>query len=277
MPANVCLGNAGSLPEAAWRSLDEGWDSAGGDVPEHATYRNHGTHAEAIGIIFNPRENTPSPANSSSSSSRSADPDDAEPSRATTSGAGATARRSATSTIEQRRVAEDTIAAIELVGALAGEGGDGGDAGGAVSGRPSPSIRTTSSGTRTATPATSYGPDGFCPARSKQPPASQRPDQSSGGQSSWGPSSRSREGERSRAFDHSSPGPRLRKLLTRTGWTRSRSAPGDCTMTLVCARTADSTLISYRERGRGGGRMAEIHSAAQRYGRTAVSAHDRSW
>ena len=58
-----------------------------------------------------------------------------------------------------------------LVGALAGESGHRGRRRRGHSGRPNPNIRTTSSGTRTATPATSYGRRGFCPATSEQPPA----------------------------------------------------------------------------------------------------------
>ena len=50
----VLLGDAGSLPEAARRSLDPG-GVRGGDVP-NATYRNHGTHAEAIEIVFDPEQ-----------------------------------------------------------------------------------------------------------------------------------------------------------------------------------------------------------------------------
>ena len=48
----MLLGNAGSDPETARRALDEG-RLPGGDVP-NATYRNHGTHAESIEIVFDP-------------------------------------------------------------------------------------------------------------------------------------------------------------------------------------------------------------------------------
>jgi peptide-methionine (S)-S-oxide reductase len=48
----MLLGNAGSDSALPWRSFDEVGYS-GGDV-RNATYRNHGTHAEAIEIVFDP-------------------------------------------------------------------------------------------------------------------------------------------------------------------------------------------------------------------------------
>ena len=46
----MLLGHAGSHPETTGRSVDEvGY--TGGDVA-NATYRSHGTHAEAIEIVF---------------------------------------------------------------------------------------------------------------------------------------------------------------------------------------------------------------------------------
>ena len=85
---------------------------SGGDVP-NATYRNHGTHAEAIEITFDPDEDLvprdprvllPDPR-----------PDHRSTARATTSG---TSYRSAIFYLddEQRRVAEDTIADVEASG-----------------------------------------------------------------------------------------------------------------------------------------------------------------
>ena len=49
LPA-AALGHAGFHPETTGRSVDEG-GYTGGDVA-NATYRNHGTHAEAIEIVF---------------------------------------------------------------------------------------------------------------------------------------------------------------------------------------------------------------------------------
>ena len=131
---------------------------AGGDVP-NATYRNHGTHAEAIEIIFDPEQTSyrellefffqihdPTTLNRQGNDV-------------------GTSYRSAIFYLddEQRRVAEDTIADVDASGLWPGkvvtEVAPAGR-----SGRPSPSTRTTSSGTRTATPATSYGPGGLYPA-----------------------------------------------------------------------------------------------------------------
>ena len=48
----MLLGHAGPDPQASRRdSTRVGY--SGGDVP-NATYRNHGTHAEAIEIVFDP-------------------------------------------------------------------------------------------------------------------------------------------------------------------------------------------------------------------------------
>ena len=88
----------------------------GGDVP-NATYRNHGTHAEAIEITFDPDRRRI--ATCSSSSSRSTTRRRAT-ARATT-WARATARPSSTSTTTQRRVAEDTIADVEASGLWPGK------------------------------------------------------------------------------------------------------------------------------------------------------------
>ena len=58
------------------------------------------------------------------------------------------------------------------LGPLAGQGRHRGRRRRARSGRPSPSIRTTSSGTPTGTPATSRGRTGCCRGERPQPPAS---------------------------------------------------------------------------------------------------------
>ena len=89
----------------------------GGDVP-NATYRNHGTHAEAIEIVFDPAQLSyrdaarvllPDPR-----------PDDARTARATTCG---TSYRSAIyyTSDEQKRVAEDTIADVDASGLWPGK------------------------------------------------------------------------------------------------------------------------------------------------------------
>ena len=89
----------------------------GGDVP-NATYRNHGSHAEAIEIIFDPDADLlPGPAGVLLPDPRS---DDARTGRATTSG---TSYRSAIfyTSDEQKRVAEDTIADVDASGLWPGK------------------------------------------------------------------------------------------------------------------------------------------------------------
>ena len=102
---------------------------AGGDVP-NATYRNHGTHAEAIEIIFDPAQ--PSYRDLLEFFFQIHDP-------TTMNRQGNDIGASYRSAIfytddEQRRVAEDTIAGCRRVGPLAGQGRHGGDPGGAVLG-----------------------------------------------------------------------------------------------------------------------------------------------
>ncbi len=89
----------------------------GGDVA-NATYRNHGTHAEAIEITFDP-DGDLVPGASSSSSSRSTTRRPRTV-RATTSGL---SYRSAIFYVddEQTRVAEDTIADVEASGLWPGK------------------------------------------------------------------------------------------------------------------------------------------------------------
>ena len=141
---------------------------SGGDVP-NATYRNHGTHAEAIEIIFDPRhDQLPRSARILLPDPR---PDHAQP-------AGQRCRRqlSLGDLLYQRRaeaqVAEDTIADVDASGLWPGkvvtEVSPAGD-----SGRPSRNIRTIWSNTPTATPAISRGRTGSC--RAASPPAA-RPD-----------------------------------------------------------------------------------------------------
>jgi peptide methionine sulfoxide reductase MsrA len=52
----LLLGNVATDKAPSRRSFDQSRHS-GGDVP-NATYRNHGTHAEEIEIVFNPDETT---------------------------------------------------------------------------------------------------------------------------------------------------------------------------------------------------------------------------
>ena len=88
----------------------------GGEVP-NATYRNHGNHAEAIEIIFDPARSAI--ASCSNSSSRSTTPPPAT-ARATMSG---TSYRSAIfyASDEQKRVAQDTIADVNASGLWPGK------------------------------------------------------------------------------------------------------------------------------------------------------------
>ena len=128
----------------------------GGDV-DHATYRNHGTHAEAIEITFDPNET--SYRDLLEFFFQIHDP-------TTLDRQGNDVGASYRSAIfylddEQRRVAEDTIADVEASGLWPGK---------VVtevtprvpSGRPSQNTRTTWSATRTATPATFPGRGGPC-------------------------------------------------------------------------------------------------------------------
>ncbi len=134
----------------------------------NATYRNHGSHAEAIEITFDPtvtsyRDILEFFFQIHDPTTRNRQGNDI-----------GTSYRSAIFYVddEQRRVAEDTIADVEASGSVARQGGDRGRAGRARSGRPSPSTRTTWSTTRTGTPATSRGPDGCCPGGATPSPRS---------------------------------------------------------------------------------------------------------
>ena len=128
----------------------------GGDVP-NATYRNHGSHAEAIEITFDPDQisyrdllefffqiHDPTTQNRQGND------------------IGASYRSAIFYTSdEQKRVAEDTIADVDASGLWPGKVVTEVDPP-ARSGRPSPSTRTTSRSTPTATPATSCGQAGSC-------------------------------------------------------------------------------------------------------------------
>jgi len=130
----------------------------GGDVP-NATYRNHGSHAEAIEIVFDPQKTSyrdllefffqihdPSTLNRQGNDVGSS-------------------YRSAIfyTSDEQRRIAEDTIADVDASGLWPGK---------VVtqlvpppiSGKPSRSTRIISSAIPAATPATSRGRTGSCPS-----------------------------------------------------------------------------------------------------------------
>src|ERR1700760_3695285 len=129
---------------------------SGGDV-KNATYRNHGTHAEAVEIIFDPQKisyrtlleflfqiHDPTTLNRQGNDR-------------------GTSYRSAIyyTNDEQKRVAEDTIADVEASGIWPGKAVTEVSPAGA-SGEANPSTRTTWSGTRTATRATSRARAGCC-------------------------------------------------------------------------------------------------------------------
>ena len=115
---------------------------SGGDVP-NATYRHHGTHAEAIEITFDPERITyrdllefffqihdPTTLNRQGNDV-------------------GTGYRSGIYYLndEQRQTAEDTIADVKRLRPVAGQGRDRGQAGRPILGGPSPSTRTTWSAT----------------------------------------------------------------------------------------------------------------------------------
>ena len=132
----------------------------GGDVP-NATYRNHGTHAEAIEIVFDPD------ADQLSEAARvllpDPRPDDAEP-----PGQRRRARsyRSAIfyTSDEQKRDRRGHDRRRRCVGAVAGQGGDRGRAGRRVLGGRARAPGLSGALSRTATPATSSGRAGSCPS-----------------------------------------------------------------------------------------------------------------
>ena len=134
---------------------------SGGDVP-NATYRNHGTHAEAIEIVFDPERmsyrrllefffqiHDPTTKNRQGNDR-------------------GLSYRSAIyfTSDEQKRVAEDTIADVTRR-ACGRARSSPSSRRRARSGKPSRSTRTTSRSSRTATPATTFVPAGACrPGRS---------------------------------------------------------------------------------------------------------------
>ena len=88
----------------------------GGKVP-NATYRNHGSHAEAIEIIFDPEKTSYRDIWNSSSKFTTRQPSTA---RATIA-ARATAPQSSTRTTSRRKIAEDTIADVDASGLWPGK------------------------------------------------------------------------------------------------------------------------------------------------------------
>ena len=129
---------------------------SGGNTP-NATYRNHGYHAEAVEILFDPakisfRQILEFFFQIHDPTTRNRQGNDV-----------GTSYRSAIyyTTDEQRRVAEDTIADVDASGLWPGkavtEVAPAGD-----SGRPSPSTRTTCCAIPAATPAISSVPTGRC-------------------------------------------------------------------------------------------------------------------
>ena len=89
----------------------------GGDTP-NATYRSHGSHAEAIEITYDPSATTYRELLEFFFQIH--DPTHARTARAMTWGR-ATGRRSSTLDDEQRRVAEDTIADVDACGLWPGK------------------------------------------------------------------------------------------------------------------------------------------------------------
>ena len=129
----------------------------------NATYRNHGTHAEAIEITFDPESRPIATCSSSSSRSTTRRPSTVRGTRRRATLGDLLSRRRAA------RVAEDTIADVEASGSGQGK---------VVteiarpdrSGKRNPSIRTIWSGIRMATRATSLGLAGcFLVGRTRSP------------------------------------------------------------------------------------------------------------
>ena len=121
----------------------------GGDTP-NATYRNHGTHAEAIEIVFDPdatryRELLEFFFQIHDPTTRNRQGNDV-----------GTCYRSAIFYLddEQKQVAEDTIADVDASGLWPGQGRHRGDRRRARSGKPSRSTRTTCSAIPPATRVT---------------------------------------------------------------------------------------------------------------------------
>ena len=134
---------------------------SGGDVP-NATYRNHGTHAEAIEIVFDPTKLTyrkllefffqihdPTTLNRQGNDM-------------------GTSYRSAIfyTNDEQKRIADDTIADVECLRAVAGQGSDGGGASRSFLGG-EPEHQDYLERYPAATPVTSFGLTGHFPRERK--------------------------------------------------------------------------------------------------------------
>ena len=130
---------------------------SGGDVP-NATYRNHGTHAEAIEVVFDPsklsyRELLELFFQIHDPTTKNRQGNDV-----------GTSYRSGIYYLsdEQRRVAEDTIADVDASGLWPGPVVTEVRAGRGRSGKPSPSTRTTCCAIPAATRATFRGRTGSC-------------------------------------------------------------------------------------------------------------------
>ncbi len=151
----VLLGNAGFVaPFPGILSTRVGY--SGGEVP-NATYRNHGNHAEALELIFDPakisyRDILEFFFQIHDPSTRDRQGNDRGPSY----------RSAIFYTSEaQRKVAQDVIADVDASGLWPGKVVTE-LAPLRISGRPSRSIRTIWNAFRTAIPATSYGRIGSC-------------------------------------------------------------------------------------------------------------------
>ena len=131
----------------------------GGDVP-NATYRNHGNHAEAIEIVFDPHRISYRDLWSSSSRSTTRRQ---RTDRVTTSGP-ATGRRSSTRQTPKRTLPKRPSPTSRRLG-CGPEGSSPKLLRPGPSGRPSQSTRTTWSAIPTVTRAISYAPAGSCHAR----------------------------------------------------------------------------------------------------------------
>ena len=132
----------------------------GGDIP-NATYRNHGDHAEAIEIIFDPEQVSYRDLLEFFFQIH-------DPTTKNRQGNDIGVELPVGHLLHDRRAASGRRGhhrGRRRVRPLARQGGHRGRRRPARSGRPSPSTRTTSSATPTATRATSSGRTGSCPHR----------------------------------------------------------------------------------------------------------------
>jgi peptide-methionine (S)-S-oxide reductase len=137
---------------------------SGGDVP-NATYRNHGSHAEAIEIVFDPKQISYRKLlefffQIHDPTTRNRQGNDIGPSY-----------RSAIyyTSEEQKRTAEETIADVNASGLWPGKVVTESLLRGR-SGRRSPNTRTIWNATRWDTPATSFDPTGCCQSADRRSP-----------------------------------------------------------------------------------------------------------